>query len=135
VAVDDLGARARAWVAGYERAWRTAGTDLLAELFTAEARYVPAPFATPIRGLGAIAAMWEDERDGPDEEFVMTAEVVAASDGRAVVRVEVRYGPPRHAHYRDLWIVHLDDDDRCHTFEEWPFWPPGTTGSIAGSNG
>ena len=121
------------WVARYEAAWRTPGTALLAGLFTADATYRPAPFADPIEGLTAIAEMWEAERSGPDEAFTMTAEPVAASAGRAVVRVEVRYGPPTPAHYRDLWVLHLTDDGRCDTFEEWPFWPPGTRGTIAGS--
>jgi hypothetical protein len=130
--VDELAAQATAWAAAYEEAWRSAGTDRLAELFTDEAEYSPAPFAAPIRGFGAIARMWEAERDGADEEFAMAAELVAASDGRAVVRVEVRYGAPARQHYRDLWVLHLTADGRCERFEEWPFWPPGTDGTIAG---
>jgi hypothetical protein len=47
----------RAWVELYERAWRTAGTELLAELFAPEATYQTAPFEEPFRGLPAIAAM------------------------------------------------------------------------------
>jgi hypothetical protein len=124
-------AAARDWVAGYERAWRTAGTDGLGELFASEATYQPAPFAEPIRGLGPIAAMWEAERAGPDEPFTMTSEVVAVEGDTAVIRVEVQYGPPRHTLYRDLWIVRFDAHGRCAAFEEWPFWPPGTAGSIA----
>jgi hypothetical protein len=127
-----LTAQAMDWVARYEAAWRAPGTDLLAGLFTRDATYRTAPFAEPFRGLPAIAELWEAERAGPDEPFTMTAEPVAASDGRAVVRVEVRYGAPNHTHYRDLWVLHLGDDGRCHAFEEWPFWPPGTPGGIAG---
>jgi hypothetical protein len=52
----------QAWVALYERAWRTPGTELLAELFAAEATYQTAPFEEPFQGLSAIAAMWEAER-------------------------------------------------------------------------
>jgi ketosteroid isomerase-like protein len=128
----DLTDVAMDWVARYEAAWRASGTALLARLFTPDATYRPAPFAEPVRGLADIARMWETERSSPDEPFTMTAEPVAASDSRAVVRIEVWYGPPTHAHYRDLWVLHLDDDHRCHTFEEWPFWPAGTTGSVAG---
>jgi len=40
-----------------------------------------------------------------------------------VVRVEVWYGDPVTRHYRDLWIVHLDEHGLCTAFEEWPFWP------------
>jgi hypothetical protein len=121
-----------AWVAAYEAAWRAPRTEALAELFIEDATYQPSPFSDPLRGLGQIAEMWVAERDGPDDAFTMTSEVVAASDSRAVVRVEVEYGPPRRQLYRDLWVLHFAADGRCAAFEEWPFWPPGTEGSVAG---
>ena len=118
------------WVTRYEQAWRAPGTDQLAGLFTPDATYSMAPFHEPVRGLDAIAELWEAERQGPDEEFTMTSELVAASDGRAVMRIEVWYG--RGTHYRDLWILHLTGDGRSAAFEEWPFWPPGAHGWVAG---
>jgi ketosteroid isomerase-like protein len=121
-----------AWVAGYEAAWRSEGTDGLAGLFIEDATYQPAPFSEPRRGLARIAEMWEAERDGPDEAFTMAYEVVAASDSRAVVRLEVQYDPPHGQLYRDLWVLHFAADGRCAAFEEWPFWPPGTPGQAAG---
>jgi ketosteroid isomerase-like protein len=121
----------RQWVTDYERAWRTDGTGPLSELFSEDATYSTAPFEQPHRGLAAIASMWERERRGPDESFSMNSEVVAIEADTAVVRVEVRYGPPKGTLYRDLWIVRLDADGRCIHFEEWPFWPPGTVGTAA----
>ena len=47
----------QAWVGLYERAWRTPGTELLAELFAPEATYQTAPFEEPFQGLPAIAVM------------------------------------------------------------------------------
>jgi ketosteroid isomerase-like protein len=111
------------WVEAYERAWRTAGTDALEELFTSEATYSMAPFEEPHRGLAAIAKLWEAERAGPDEEFTLAYEVVAVEGDTGVVRCEVAYGDPHNRLFRDLWIVKLDDDGRCFHFEEWPFWP------------
>lgn len=125
-------ARLQGWIAAYERAWRTAGTEALADLFAADASYSPAPYARPHVGLEAIARMWEVERLGPDEEFELTSEVVAAEGDTGVVRVMVRYGPPRDQEYRDLWVVTLNGDGLCTNFEEWPFWPPGTAGIAAG---
>ena len=81
------------------------------------------PYEESAVGLAAIAELWERERRGPDEEFEMTHELVAAEGEVAVVRVEVRYGPPQNLEYRDLWIVRLSPDGRCRAFEEWPFWP------------
>lgn len=120
------------WIAAYEGAWRTPGTDMLAELFAPEAVYSTAPFEEPHRGLEAIQKMWEEERSGPREEFSMTSEPVAVEGDTGVARVEVRYSEPRPLHYRDLWIVTLDAEGRCTSFEEWPFWPPGSAGTVAG---
>lgn len=115
--------RVAAWVAAYERAWRTPGTGSLRELFAADATYSMGPYEEPARGLEEIGAIWERERQGPDEEFEMEHRVVALEGDTAVVRVEVEYGPPRRLEYRDLWIVRFASDGRCREFEEWPFWP------------
>jgi hypothetical protein len=111
------------WLAAYEAAWRAPGTDGLAEIFTAGATYLQSPYEQPVAGLDAIKLMWEAERDGPDEVFSITTEIVAVDGPTAVVRAEVRYGEPAWQEYRDLWIVRLGDDGRCHWFEEWPYWP------------
>jgi hypothetical protein len=122
------------WIAAYERAWRTPGTEALATIFTAEATYRQGPYRKSIIGLPAIARMWERERDGPDEVFHMTSEVVAVEGDTAVVRVEVHYGTPVGQDYRDLWIMLFAEDGRCSSFEEWPFWPgQPTTGPSPGS--
>lgn len=111
------------WIAGYERAWRSPGTDALADLFTADATYAQGPYHDPVVGLAAIAAMWDAERDGPDEVFTLTSEVVAVDGDTAVARLEVRYGDPVVQEYRDLWVMRFAADGRCAGFEEWPFWP------------
>jgi SnoaL-like domain len=111
------------WVAAYEAAWRAAGTEALAGIFAPDARYWPGPYEEPVRGLAAIARMWEAERDGPGEVFEMISEIVAAEDVTAVVRAEVRYGDPVTEEWRDLWIIRFAPDGRCASFEEWPFAP------------
>ena len=112
-----------AWIAAYEQAWRAAGTALLDELFTVDARYRPAPFEEPVVGREAIAAFWEAERDGPGESFELDWELVTAGGHTAVVRAEVRYRDPPERTYRDLWVITLQADGRCSAFEEWPFFP------------
>jgi hypothetical protein len=123
-AVDRTGLRA--WVELYERAWRSPGTELLAELFAPEATYQTAPFEEPFCGLPAIAAMWEAGQG--DEVFTMRSEVVAVEGDVGVARVVVRYGDPVRQEYRDLWVVRFDSAGRCIALEEWPFWPKGTQG-------
>jgi ketosteroid isomerase-like protein len=119
------------WIAGYERAWRSPGTDALAGLFTEDATYSTAPYEKPHEGLNAIREMWEAERLGPDEEFEMTSEVVAVDGDTGVARIEVQYRQPKNKEYRDLWVVRLDDAGLCSHFEEWPFWPPDQRGAPA----
>jgi ketosteroid isomerase-like protein len=110
------------WVRDYERLWRTPGTDRLAELFTPDATYRPSPWAPPVAGLRELAEFWEDGRDGPDESFTMSAEVVAVDGPTVVVRVSVDYGESGDR-WRNLWVLELDEDGRCAAFEEWPFAP------------
>ena len=111
------------WVEGYERAWRTAGTDGLGDLFTDDAEYLGSPYDVPVVGLAAIGEMWDEDRNGPDEVFTMTAEVVACQGDTGVARVQVRYGDPLVQEYLDLWVVSFAADGRARRFEEWPFWP------------
>jgi SnoaL-like domain len=115
---DDLSA----WVESYERAWRTPGTELLSELFAADAIYTPWPFRPSHHGLDAIRAFWEKGRDGPDEEFTIEWEIVAVDGDVGVVRSEVQYADPPQL-WRNLWVVRFDDEGRCAEFEEWPFMP------------
>lgn len=114
-----------AWIAGYERAWRTPGTDMLGEIFTADATYLQGPYDEPLAGLPAIAEMWEEERTGPDEAFELTSEIIAVDGDTAVARIEVLYGEPDPEEFRDLWILRFAGDGRCRSFEEWWSSPEG----------
>jgi nuclear transport factor 2 (NTF2) superfamily protein len=111
------------WVGAYERAWRSPGTEQLAELFTEDVSYFMSPWAEAVQGLDAVAELWESEREGPDEPFTMTSEIVALDGDRAVVRVAVDYHRDRPSRWRDLWLVDFGGDGRCARFEEWPFAP------------
>jgi hypothetical protein len=109
------------WLATYERAWRTPGTEVLAELFAPDATYKTAPYDRRLHGLAQISDLWEREREGHDEVFVMDSEIAAVEGDTGVARVHVRYGDPVEDEYRDLWIIQIDQNGRCAAFEEWPF--------------
>ncbi|MBF6241765.1 nuclear transport factor 2 family protein [Nocardia otitidiscaviarum] len=111
------------WIEGYESAWRTPGTAAVRELFADAAEYYVSPWATPITGHAAIADFWEAGRDGPDEPFTMTAELIAVDGDTAVARVVVEYLRDTPASWRDLWVLRFDPSGRCVRFEEWPFAP------------
>jgi hypothetical protein len=53
-----------------------------------------APFDEPLTGVGANARYWEDEREGPDEVFTVTSEIVAVEVDTAVACLEIVYGDP-----------------------------------------
>ena len=114
----------QSWIDGYERAWRSAGTEALADLFSADVRYWASPWDEPMRGVAELDTFWEAERDGPDETFEMASTIVAVDGPVGVVRVEVNYGDGTR--WLDLWIVRFDEDGRCRHFEEWPIGPPTT---------
>jgi len=109
------------WIATYEAAWRTPGVKALAGVFTPDVTYTRSPWAAPLHGLDALGRFWESAREGSDEPFSMTSEIVAFDDPTAVIRVHVDYGDGER--WRDLWIVTFDPDGRCRAFEEWPFAP------------
>jgi SnoaL-like domain len=114
------------WLLGYEKAWREPGTARLAELFTYDVVYSPSPWSDPVVGLEALAEFWEAEREGPDEPFWMTSEVLALDNETAVVRVAVTYERQDRL-WRDLWVLRFASGGRCDSFEEWPFAAPDTT--------
>ena len=118
----DRGAVER-WVDRYEQLWRTPETDHLVELFRPDATYLPSPWAQPLDGLDEIAQFWESGRDGPDEVFTMSSDVVAVDADTAVVRVFVDYAGSDAGRWRDLWVLRFAPDGRCSSFEEWPFAP------------
>jgi ketosteroid isomerase-like protein len=111
------------WVAAYEAAWRAPGTAGLAEIFTEDAVYLHTPYEEPVVGMDAIRRMWDEDRYGPDEVFTLATSILAVDGDTAVVRAKVRYGDPIGQEYLDLWVLRLNDDDRCRWFEEWPYWP------------
>jgi hypothetical protein len=121
VAVDrDTVAR---WVEAYERAWRTPGTGQLGDVFSRDVSYRPSPWAPVVSGLENLSEFWESEREGPDEPFVLSSEVVAVEGTTAVVGVSVDYLGADTSRWRDLWVLKFTEDGRCAAFEEWPFAP------------
>jgi hypothetical protein len=47
------------------------------------------PYERAAEGLAEIGELWEREREGPDEEFEMRFELVAAEGDPGVARVEI----------------------------------------------
>ena len=101
------------WLEGYEEAWRTPGTVRLAELFTPDVTVLAVAVGGARRGLDELALFWEAERDGPDEAFTMSSEVIAVDAETAVVRVWVEYDNDPDTPWRDLWVLRFAAGGRC----------------------
>lgn len=108
------------WVAGYERAWRSADAEAVAELFTEDALYRRSPYEADDVGHSGIRSFW---RADAGAVFTVDAEPVAVDGRTAVVRLQVEYLSPHAQQYRDLWLLRFAEDGRVADFEEWPFWP------------
>src|ERR1700759_1680368 len=100
--IREVSVRFTEWIDAYEKAWRTAGTGALTRLFTEDASYRPGPFELAVVGLEAIAEFWEAEREGPDEVFTLSSELVAGQGDTGVARVEIVYAGSRQRTSRDL---------------------------------
>lgn len=111
------------WIEQYVDAWRTPGTDKLAEIFAEEASYRVSPWKEPMEGLDEIRPFWEGSRTSADETFELQHEIVAVEGDTAVARIDVNYleGPTKQ--WKDIWIMRFAPDGRCSHFEEWPFAP------------
>jgi hypothetical protein len=53
-------------------------------------RRLNSPCEQAVTGLDAIKQMWDAEREGPDEVFSLSTDILAVDEPVAVVRAEVR---------------------------------------------
>jgi hypothetical protein len=103
------------WIDGYVRAWNSNDPDEIGALFTADAEYRTAPYHQPWRGRDQIVKDWLGRQDKPGETSFEWQPVVV-TDEVAVIQGTTRY--PKQT-FRNLWVIKLDGDGRCHAFTEW----------------
>ena len=111
-----------AWVAGYEQAWRSPGTDRLAELFTDDASYLRLTLGGAGDAVsGASVELWEAgaRRAGRAVHDDLRGRGCRRRRGRGAREVDYATG----SRWRDLWVLRFAADGRCASFEEWPFAP------------
>jgi hypothetical protein len=105
------------WVDGYVRAWNSNDPGDIGMLFADGAAYYTEPFSTPLRGRQAIIGDWLDRKDEPGETRFSWQPLALTADV-AVIQGQTTYqAPPRT--YSNLWVIRLDDHDRCTEFTEW----------------
>lgn len=107
---------ARAWLDGYQRAWRTNDAGDIRALFTSDAEYRTEPYADPWRGHDDIVAGWLEARDAPDA-YTFEGDVLGIDGDLVFFEGVTRYAGGRN--YNNLWVVRLGDDGRAHAYTEW----------------
>ena len=120
-------AAVRAWLDRYIRAWESNDAEVIAALFTKDATYSYGPFREDVNGRDAIVASWFDDPDEPGSWSAEYHPVVVEGD-TAIANGRSRYlqpdGSPR-AEYDNIFLIRLDDEDRCFEFREWYVERPG----------
>jgi hypothetical protein len=115
------GQRFSEWFDRYRDAWRSHDPTEIAALFATEAVYRADPFDPGVVGQEAIVAEWmEVFEEDPDEAFEITHEVVSVTGDVGVVQAWITYtaGANRND-WRNLFIIELDDEERCRSYLEW----------------
>lgn len=105
-----------AWINGYLRAWDSNAPEDIRALFTADARYLTAPFEPPRVGVDAIVAGWIDDQDQPGDHTFTWSEVGIDGD-LAFVEGETTYA--EGGRYANLWVIRFAEDGRASSYTEW----------------
>ncbi|HUO47179.1 MAG TPA: nuclear transport factor 2 family protein [Acidimicrobiia bacterium] len=114
-------ARFSEWFDRYRHAWRSHDPGEIAALFTPDAVYRADPFDEGVVGPEAIVPEWmEVFEEDSEEEFEMSHEVVAVNGDVGVVQGWITYTAGRNRDdWRNLFIIELDDQNRCRSYLEW----------------
>jgi len=114
-------AELQAWVDAYVRAWETNDPQLVASLFTEEARYFTHPFRDPWDGREAIVKSWTENPDPPGS-WKADYRAIAATGQTGVVRGRTAYlgdDGSVDREYANVFIVEFDGQGRASEFTEF----------------
>jgi uncharacterized protein (TIGR02246 family) len=119
------------WLNAYGRAWEKLDSEAFADLFTADAAYHETPFGPPVRGRAAIREYLAGAAR-TQERVKFSHEVLAVSGDTGIARWRasfVRVPSGAAVDLDGIFLVVLNDDNRCSEFREW--WhrqeaPPGS---------
>jgi uncharacterized protein (TIGR02246 family) len=106
-----------AWVERYVRAWNSNDPEEIMALFTPDAAYYTAPYATPWQGREEIRRQWLANKDEPGEAS-FTWQVLVDTPAIALVQGHTTYRTPPTT-YSNIWVIRLDIQGRCQEFIEW----------------
>lgn len=109
------------WLRAYGRAWEARDPEAAADLFTEDASYYETPFDPPATGRSAILNYWSAvPRYQRDISF--RYQILAVTEDQGIARwwasfTRVENG--RRVELDGVFLVTMDESDRCATFREW----------------
>ena len=109
----------QAWLDAYVGAWRSYDPRAIGALFTEDATYAYHPWdegEEVVRGRDAIVADWLEEQDPPGSWEGHYRPIMVEGE-RAVATGTTSY--TNGAYYWNLWVLRLDENNRCAEYVEW----------------
>jgi ketosteroid isomerase-like protein len=104
-----------AWIGNYQAAWTSNDPEQIAGLFAEDAAYFPEPYATPWRGRAEIVKKWLARKDDAGTWTFEWHPLIVTED-LAIIEGETVYAK---SHYRNLWVLRLDNLGQARQFTEW----------------
>ncbi|UFS58045.1 nuclear transport factor 2 family protein [Subtercola endophyticus] len=105
------------WVAGYLTAWTTCAPADIAALFTVDAEQHERPYETDWIGCEAIIAGWQFRAKWQEGGWTFTWELLKIAGDTFVLSGTGVY--TELGTFDNLWVVTLDDDGKCTSFQMW----------------
>jgi hypothetical protein len=111
----------REWLENYLRPQEKRNADKIKDLFAPDGVYWWGPFYEPRHG---AAAIYEHHRNALSHQtgLVYRYEILAVTESCGVARFHLvldELMPGEPTEYDGIFLVHLDDNNRCTLFEEW----------------
>lgn len=119
------------WINLYARAWQTADEDLIASLFTEDARYRSSPFREPFHGLDEIRAYWRGGAGTQRETRVRMGRPFVDGNRAAVEWWTTMIDDDAEVTLPGCLLLRFAHDGRCANLREYWNLEPGRHNAFA----
>jgi nuclear transport factor 2 (NTF2) superfamily protein len=120
------------WIESYARAWETADEDLVASLFTGNARYRSSPFREPFRGLEEIRDYWRRGAGSQRQTHVRMGRAFVDGNRVAVEWWTTMIDDGAEVTLPGCLLLRFDEDGLCADLREYWHLEPGRHDAFPG---
>lgn len=110
------------WLDNYGKAWQQGAPQLIAALFSQQARYFETPFDEPLEGLVAIKEYWQQGAEQAQQDVHFNFSHPAVVDNRGYSRWRAtftRVPSGAQVEIEGFLEAEFDAQGRCCEFREW----------------